>query len=90
MTDAERSAYFRDKAHETHAQRLGLTPEEIAELESDDCAVCGRQATEDEPNKVYQDASGTVRGTACKLCARALGHLHHDPERLRNALKLLA
>lgn len=64
--------------------RYGITVEEVDELRSRDCAVCGATRSSDG-RKLHIDhchRTGKVRGVLCNKCNVALGLLDDSPERI--------
>ena len=76
----------------THTARAaGLSVEEYTAAISGPCSVCGHVPGEaDKLNGVYMNRhTNKMTGVVCSLCARGLGMLDHDPERIRAALVLV-
>ncbi len=73
-------------------RRYGLTPEQVADMETRGCAVCGTtewMGRHSRPHIDHDHQTGQVRGLLCHNCNLALGHLHDDPELVERALAYL-
>lgn len=89
MTPAERAEMLR-RYYET---KYGLTMEQVAELRSKGCIICGRTEASGRWDGVLHidhcHETGRVRGALCHSCNIALGHFNHDPALLRKAAMYL-
>ena len=80
-----RQSYFK--------HHYGLTLEQVDEMASRGCAICGTtewMGRHDGPHIDHDHSTGEVRGVLCHNCNLALGHFHDDPDLLQAAIDYLA
>jgi hypothetical protein len=68
------------------AKRYGLTPEEVVEILSRGCEICGGK------NHLHIDhdhRTGVARGCLCPSCNTFVGHLEKSDERTEKAIEYL-
>jgi hypothetical protein len=70
----------------TQAGRYGLTVEEVFELRSQPCAICG---TTENVGIDHCHSTLKVRGALCRPCNAGLGDFKDDIRLLQNAIKYL-
>jgi hypothetical protein len=75
-----------------YKRQYGLTPEQVAEMRTSGCAVCGKANGEGRWGVLHIDhdhKTGGVRGALCSDCNLGLGNFKDDPELLRKAAAYL-
>lgn len=98
---AKRLAAPCDARHGYHLRRnYGITREQynwMLEVQGGVCAICRQPETTSNPARHtvkrlavdHDHRTGQIRGLLCSNCNRGIGHFHHDPSRLRDAIAYL-
>ena len=82
---ATRRSYFKT--------RYGLTVEQVDEMASHGCAICGTtewMGRHERPHVDHDHKTDRVRGLLCHNCNVLLGHAHEDPAILQAAIRYIS
>lgn len=84
-----------DMLRRYYLNKYGLTMEQVEDMKSKGCAICGRAELDGGRwgnGSMHIDHchdTGKVRGCLCHSCNVSIGHLNHDPKLLRKAASYL-
>ncbi len=84
-----------ERANKHLLDKYGITLEEKREMiknQNCKCDICPQSLSVDDLSKSHVDhchETGIVRGILCSNCNRGIGHLQHDTQILRSAIRYL-